>query len=439
MSQGSAGSATRKPRSLTASQIAKDPAKFAVWSAYHHLAEGSYHVDAPEHIRRNVDTIFDVFGRLPEVWVTPASDEYKELSRNTSPNFLSFLRRARKETPNLFSSRVAHSRSLNILRDLQAVFLSYTRLRHMHRTSSKWSEADYAAQVYNVLRVPAGQRSEHKCQALLSLPQPLGQYKTSARAAQNLNARTIRPDGLLFIPGRHIEQLSKSANSPFGILSRNPRANNSSSHGGESSFRWQSTLCAKLPDNDKFEIASTFWEDKKPSHRELAVAYRQNRMSTATALRQLHALNIAAPIFGLVWAEGSVRAHVDWCAEEEEQVRIISAPYPGPPSTKPTTRRTSSSFYEWDLENPSHMIQVYLLLRNLDRWTVKEFKAIVEEGIQTLASDVKKGRRTVVPWRRRSKGGEVGAAVTNESISTSPAKPKVKRSGKRVTRAKAKA
>ena len=43
-------------------------------------------------------------------------------------------------------------------------------------------------------------------------------------------------------------------------------------------------------------------------------AYRQNRMSTASAVRHLHSLRIDVPVFGLVWANGTVRAHVDWAS-----------------------------------------------------------------------------------------------------------------------------
>ena len=143
------------------------------------------------------------------------------------------------------------------------------------------------------------------------------------KAAQNLNARTIRPDGSLFVPPSQLSELSASEKSPFNVLAQHRNANNSASHGGASSFKWQSTLCAKLPARPGFEIASCFWEDKKPEQKELEVAYRQNRMATTAALRQLHALGIEARIFGLVWAEGTVRAHVDWY--KEESGRFVSS------------------------------------------------------------------------------------------------------------------
>ena len=129
----------------------------------------------------------------------------------------------------------------------------------------------------------------------------------------------MRPDGALFIPGRRIKHIWKSENAPYTVLSQDPRANSSGSHGGASSFKFQSTLCARLAETSKVEVASTFWEDKKPSHHELDAAYRQNRMATAASLRQLYTLNVRAPVFGLVFAEGIVQAHVDWCNDRDQR------------------------------------------------------------------------------------------------------------------------
>lgn len=82
--------------------------------------------------------------------------------------------------------------------------------------------------------------------------------------------------------------------------------------GSESTLRYQSTPCLKLPETACFEFASAFWEDKKPLYHLLDDAYRQNRMATTSAVRQMHSLGVSVPIFGLVWAQGTVRAHVDW-------------------------------------------------------------------------------------------------------------------------------
>lgn len=82
--------------------------------------------------------------------------------------------------------------------------------------------------------------------------------------------------------------------------------------GSESTLRYQSTPCLKLPETACFEFASAFWEDKKPLYHLLDDAYRQNRMATTSAVRQMYSLGVSVPIFGLVWAQGTVRAHVDW-------------------------------------------------------------------------------------------------------------------------------
>jgi hypothetical protein len=49
-------------------------------------------------------------------------------------------------------------------------------------------------------------------------------------------------------------------------------------------------------------------------------------MSTAAALRHLHSLYVEAPVFGLLWSDGSVRAHVDWCVDngQEKPVHTMS-------------------------------------------------------------------------------------------------------------------
>jgi hypothetical protein len=68
-----------------------------------------------------------------------------------------------------------------------------------------------------------------------------------------------------------------------------------------------------------FEFVSSLWEDKKPVHTLLDDAYRQNRIATAAAARHLHSLNIKSPVIGLIWANGTVRAHIDWCDTVNEK------------------------------------------------------------------------------------------------------------------------
>ena len=104
----------------------------------------------------------------------------------------------------------------------------------------------------------------------------------------------------------------------------------------------------------------------------------------------------------------------------------MSAAYPG--ARRNGARRASLPFYEWNLRRPSHIIQVYLLHRNLDQWTVTGFQDLVEKGIKNLASEVAAGTRTVIPWRGRHKasmGSKVDDADPGSSIS-SPVKLRTK-------------
>ncbi|PIL31551.1 hypothetical protein GSI_06253 [Ganoderma sinense ZZ0214-1] len=426
MSPASSYASSRKSRCLTASQIAKDSGHFDQWSQFQNSLVGSYNDDLPAALKRGVEGVFDVSAQLPEAWVTSNKVMQTELFRYLDPDFVQFLKSAWGSSPSLFSNKVKAVTSGRLLCDLHNVYLAYDRL-HKLRESGSWSEADWAAQVYDVLRISAGSLSDRRSHCSISLPQPLSEHKASKKAIPNLNARTLRPDGSLFIPQDLLAELTDAVESPFNFLARHRRANNSASHGGASSFKWQSTLCSKLPARPGFEIASCFWEDKKPEQQVLDVAYRQNRMATTAALRQLHALNIQAPIFGLVWSEGTVRAHVDWW-EENEKFTIVSAPYPGHPKKS----RRKNLFHDWDLSQPAGIIQVYLLLRNLDRWTVDGFRTRVVQGIISLVKQVSQNDRQVLQWRRRSSlGGKASRAEDAaedhepESIS-SPVKPRAR-------------
>ena len=140
--------------------------------------------------------------------------------------------------------------------------------------------------------------------------------KSAAALLRVLNASTVIPDCAVFIPATHLQSLSGSVSSPFNKLSRSKFAGAGT---GEQSFSNQCTPSAQLQNIPGFEFVSSFWEDKKPVHGMLEDAYRQNRMSTVAAARHLHSLHIIAPVFGLVWANGTVRAHVDWCVTEQDK------------------------------------------------------------------------------------------------------------------------
>ena len=146
-----------------------------------------------------------------------------------------------------------------------------------------------------------------------------------SQAVRILNAKSVVPDGAVFVPEGAIRKLSLTADSTFKRLRRSGMTGSAAR--GEESFACQSTPSVQLPRTPGFQFVSTFWEDKKPVHSMLEDAYRQNRMSTAAAVRHLHSLHVKAPIFGLVWSNETVRAHVDWCVSKEQEppVRAISS------------------------------------------------------------------------------------------------------------------
>jgi hypothetical protein len=167
---------------------------------------------------------------------------------------------------------------------------------------------------YDVLKSRYLTRDRVHC--TISLPQPIHRSNLEAQSARILNAKSAIPDCTVMIPAAKTRNLSHSVRSPFKTLKNHPTVSTSGSSTRGSSFRFQSTPCAQLSDTPGFEFVSSFWEDKKPVHQLLEDAYRQNRMSTAAAVRHLRSLHINAPVFGLVWANCTVRAHVDWCNKD---------------------------------------------------------------------------------------------------------------------------
>lgn len=157
----------------------------------------------------------------------------------------------------------------------------------------------------------------------IGLPQPSHRH-IPATSLRILNTKSVVPDGVVFVSEQSTRKLSLAAESAFKRLKRSELTGSAAR--GEGSFACQSTPSVQLPRTSGFQFASSFWEDKKPVHSMLDDAVRQNRMSTAAAVRHLHSLHVKAPVFGLVWSDGSVRAHVDWCVNkgQEPPVRTMS-------------------------------------------------------------------------------------------------------------------
>ncbi|KAJ7900186.1 hypothetical protein B0H14DRAFT_2672638 [Mycena olivaceomarginata] len=262
--------ATKPPtsRSLSASEIAKNLTNFEIWSSYNKCEQVSYS-DIPADFRDDVEKVFDCSSKpkLPASWVDAEDCD---------------------SSPRLFSNMVI-------------VHSAWRRLKMMKQSKEKYSEADYAANVYNVFRSPAIRESTHRVQCSISLPQPI--------VTTNLGPETYP----------HI-----------GHKDSHPNVVKTGNVSKCSSFRFQSTPLVVPPETAAFQFCSSFWEDKKPVHQMLEDAYRQNRMATTASARHLHSHHVKAPVFGLVWASGTVRAHVDWCSAAEEKSKhpvVYSAPY----------------------------------------------------------------------------------------------------------------
>lgn len=381
---------TRPPRSLSASEIARNVKNFETWATYQGCEQVAYS-DVPKDLRDDVTKVFTVDGLLPASWAS------KLPLPGASAEFCKFLRKARKSCRSLFSKSVSSEteESLELLDDLRVVFKAWKRLRSMREIGEKVSEADFVANVYEVFRSPALSTSSYRAKCTISLPQPQRHLKPKPTAARILNAKTAIPDCAVFIASKDVRELSAGAQSPFKALKRSELTTRGRI---SKSFESQSTPCAQLPSTPCFEFASSFWEDKKPLHQMLTDAYRQNRMSTAAAIRHLHSLHVRAPVFGLIWSDGTVRAHVDWCSSEHGATPIVqSAPFPGLDRAE---EAADDMFHEWCLDDPGDIIKVWLLIRNIDAWTSGRFRERIIEGVHDLKESVITHGSRYQPWKR---------------------------------------
>lgn len=255
----------------------------------------------------------------------------------------------------------------------------------------------------------------HSVQCSISLPQPSWDDTDPPNADifRVLSTKTAIPDCTIFLPSSLARALSQSSKSPYKVLKNHPTVIKAGSTIRGSSFRYQSTPCTQLPDMPGFEFISSVWEDKKPVHAHADDAYRQNRIATASAVRHLHSLNIQSPIIGLIWANGTVRAHVDWCQVQDEKLvschflacidrlnwhykTVLSAPYSG---SDGEDSQSSQPFLEWDLSDPSDLLQVHYLVRNIDHWTCTEFRKRVVAGLEDSVECITCGDGQYHPWK----------------------------------------
>lgn len=338
-------------------RIARNARNFETWSAYQNCEEASFS-DIPDEFTSDVQEIFNTHNRISKAWLDkvlrlstlPQRGSYLPhcvQKQYGSEGFAGFLKLAFDTSSHLFSSN-PKTQDEELMEELSVVFLAWKRLRKMRASNERWSEADYVASVYvppshycNPRRandamisaimsfgvLPLGtvslgqgfQQSISSClgltltrvQCTVSLPQAPSIVVNDAHRVQN--TKTAIPDCAVFLPTTLTRPLSQSAKSPYKVLKNLPAIAKAGTAARGSSFRYQSTPCARLPDMPGFEFVSSFWEDKKPVHTFLDDAYRQNRIATASGARHLHSLNVRSPVIGLIWANGRVRAHIDWC------------------------------------------------------------------------------------------------------------------------------
>ncbi|KAK7059123.1 hypothetical protein VNI00_001749 [Paramarasmius palmivorus] len=369
---------TTRTRTLSANEIARNQHHFEVWSSHQNLEEACWDTDIPADIKAEVEGVLDV--NVKWEWEAEGEVGHKEL--------LEWATQSGFDDPH----------------GLGCAYAAWTRLKEMQSTSSssrKWTEADYAANVYSVLRSPALKSSHQHVQCSLSLPSPsIPPRHSSAEATRILATQAVVPDCAIFVPAPLLEPLAPH----YKSLARVHRTKSTSAAAARTSFRYQSTPCTTLPDstttsNSKnFEFISALFEDKQPNWLH---GYRQNRMGCASVARQLLALGVRSPVWGLVWCEGRVRVHVDWAEGVAGDVTVYSAMYAK----------------VFDLSHLGDMVKVYNLIRKIDSWTTDAFVKHVTKGVSKLAA--KKGQG-FVGWRRAigaGTSGSVDAASEGKSAS----------------------
>jgi len=218
--------------------------------------------DIPDELEGAVRNVYDLKGKIPLEWIDEDATEYRFLRRIAPPNFLAFIRAAYDDSPGLFGSDPGNT--IQLFAQLITVYNVWERLQRMQKSDEKWSEADYVANIYNVLRSPAVSRSIYRVQRPISLAQPLLSKRSDLgpESARVLNAKRVVPDAVLLVPSDLIKNLSNPSKSAYKTLKSKIKVG---SPGKGDSFAFQSTPCENIPSSSGFEFISTVFEDKKTS------------------------------------------------------------------------------------------------------------------------------------------------------------------------------
>ncbi|KAH7107184.1 hypothetical protein BKA62DRAFT_632127 [Auriculariales sp. MPI-PUGE-AT-0066] len=380
-------------KKLSVSEIARNTAHFQRWAHHHHHSAASMD-DLPPDMLKQVERIFNTRGRLPYAVIDKTSDYHSAL-KLLSPDLLVFLEAAYSQDPGLFSSN--SEPASHIYHDLTLVYEAWAQEMLMGSSNVIWSEADRANSVYSLIRKAGIRKNRLRHQCRLGLPKSRSSDK--AKGADVLAARVAIPDAVLYLPRTQLEELWKNRDSPYNVLA---------THNSAIPFNHNSTPAAKAPQRQSFEFASSVWEDKKADHAGVEDAYRQNQMSTTALARHLRAFKVPAPVIGLVWAEGSVQAHVDWVERKSEKVSVFSARYSPPRADNRrisgASAASSSPDFAWNLKKEADILSVFLLVRNIDEWTSTKFRDLIIRKVTKFAQHVQEGKVEFAVWKTRPKG-----------------------------------
>ncbi|KAJ7169731.1 hypothetical protein C8R46DRAFT_1162488 [Mycena filopes] len=394
---------------LLRARIARNFKNFEIWATHQNCEQVSY-ADIP------CRKVFDFStAKLPASWVDPVGIKY----RIATTDFMSFLKEMHAQNPRLFGE-ATNLDVRGLFSKMAIVHSAWRRLKLMIKSKEKYSEADFAANV-----LADTDRPQTRVQCNISLPQPLMTTNLGANpdVVRILGTKTASPDCLVMIPSASIQAL---------FLNRHRNVTKSGSASKCSSFRFQSTPCAAPPETAAFQFVSSFWEDKKPVHSLLEDAYRQNRMATTAAARHLHSLHVKAPVFGLVWASGTVRAH----SGGNKALKVVySAPYRRTMEDEEEGKNVGADiFHEWQLDRAADIAEVFFLIENIDEWTMNGFRDRAIAGVEDLLDSVVNKDKAYKPWKRvgdlasfsapAKENAIISAGTTSSAQSTPPQKPR---------------
>ncbi|KIY70190.1 hypothetical protein CYLTODRAFT_420041 [Cylindrobasidium torrendii FP15055 ss-10] len=397
-SSGKKNNKSKSTRPLSASQISKNKNHFETWTERQNSSLVSFD-SLPQDLRTSVDDVFEVRGRIPSSWLKKGSKAYKLLRSVAKPGLIDFLRDAKESEETLFTCDGEDDDGLKefpiLFSQITKVFDAWVSFTKMKNSAQTYSEADFAT-ACDSFRISAMTLSRPRAQSSISLSHPLDLRGLHPNGVRILSVKTAKPDMVIFIPRLLIADLSDPKGSAFQVLRKHPKVKLAGRPEKGSSFSFQATVRDKLPEKPGFEIASSCWEDKKPVQTSVQSAFNQNRMATIAAVRHLESLGINAPIYGLVWANGTVQAHVDWwehtaSKKGKRSVLVYTAKFPN---------RKTQDAQKWKLHKPADILHVNFLVSNIDHWTCNGFKDAVVNGIEGLRTSVVENKGQYTRWKR---------------------------------------